>query len=157
MEFFWDERRDQVWLLEINTRVAQHHSDLFEKVDGTTNHEVPVQIALGNRPHILHRAGPFHRAGTFFLRVYHDAVVAEVPCLEEIRAIEKRFPGVVIQPQVKAGMRLSDLHEQDSYSYVLAIIYIGASSQKQLLATWRECVKLLRFRLIDETACPESR
>ena len=34
IEFFWDEIQDQIWLLEINTRIAQAHCDLFEKVDG---------------------------------------------------------------------------------------------------------------------------
>src|SRR5699024_3771923 len=38
IEFFWDAERDTAWLLEINTRVAQHHSDLFEKVNGVSNH-----------------------------------------------------------------------------------------------------------------------
>lgn len=149
MEFFWDERHDRIWLLEINTRVAQHHSDLFEKIDGTTNHEVPVQIGLGNRPNIPHGTGPFHRAATFFLRTYRNGIVAEVPSAEEIGAITKRFPGTIVQPQVQPGTQLSDLHEQDSYSYALAIVYMGESSQKQLLANWRQCARLLHFRILE--------
>lgn len=147
MEFFWDPRRQRIWLLEINTRVAQHHSDLFQKVDGTTNHEVPIQIALANRPNIPHREGPFHRAAAFFIRAHRDAVVAETPSPGHIQTMERRFPGTIVQLQVKPGMRLSELHEQDSYSYILAIVYMGASSQKQLLANWRECARALRFHL----------
>lgn len=147
MEFFWDAPRNRIRLLEINTRVAQHHSDLFEKVDGMSNHEVPIQIALGNRPNIPHRQGMYPRAATFFLRAYHDAVVTDVPSPEEIGALEQAFPGTIVQLQVEAGMRLSDLHEQDSYSYILAIVYMGAGSHQQLLANWRVCAERLRFRL----------
>lgn len=48
-EFMWDEANDQLWLIEINTRISQSHSDLFAKVDGSSNHEVAIDIALGRR------------------------------------------------------------------------------------------------------------
>ena len=145
VEFFWDENRDQIWLLEINTRVAQHHSDLFEKVDGTSNHEVPVKLALGERPEIPKREGRFRRAAAFFLRAWGDAQVTRIPSEAEIEALERRFPGTIVHPQVEAGMRLSELHEQDSYSYNLAIVYMGASSRSALRDNWAECARSLRF------------
>ncbi|MEX2497811.1 MAG: ATP-grasp domain-containing protein [Wenzhouxiangellaceae bacterium] len=150
VEFFWDEQRDRVWLLEINTRVAQHHSDLFEKVDGTSNHEVPVKLALNERPEIPKGQGEFRRAAAFFLRALGDARVTRVPSPEEIEALERRFPGTIVQPQVAAGMRLSELHEQDSYSYNLAIVYMGASSRSALHDNWAECARSLRFEFDRE-------
>jgi len=149
IEFFWDRPRDGIWLLEINTRVAQHHSDLFEKVDEVTNQEAPVQVALGRRPDMPHRRGRFRRAATFFLRRYSDARVTRVPAPAEIAAIEREIPGTVIHLQVKPGMRLSELFEQDSYSYALALIYIGAQSEKQLLERYREATARLRFGFTD--------
>ena len=145
IEFFWDKTRDRVWLLEINTRVAQHHSDLFEKVDGTSNHEVPIKLALGERPHIPMRQGRFRRAAAFFLRAWDDAEVTRVPTAAEIDALVHRFPGTIVHPQVEKGMRLSDLHEQDSYSYTLAIVYMGAGSRKALRDNWRTCAASLNF------------
>ena len=145
VEFFWDRRREKVWLVEINTRVAQHHSDLFEKVDGVTNHEAPIQVALGRRPRMPHRQGRFRRAATFFLRRYSDARVEKVPSAEAIAAIESDIPGTVIHVQVTPGMRLSELFEQDSYSYALALIYIGADSERQLLDRYRKVVDRLEF------------
>ncbi len=145
IEFFWDRARDKVWLLEINTRVAQHHSDLFEKVDGTSNHEVPVKLALGRRPEIPRRKGPFRRAATFFLRAFSDARVTRVPSPGEIETLQARYPGTVIQPQVEEGMWLSSLHEQDSYSYNLGIVYMGAGSRRKLRSDWREVAGALRF------------
>lgn len=147
MEFFWDRGRQQVWLVEINTRVAQHHSDLFEKVDGVSNHEVPIQVALGRRPRMPYRQGNFRHAATFFLRHYRDARVISVPDPETIAAIERDFPGTVIQLQVEPGMRLSDLFEQDSYSYALALIYMGASNRRALLQRYRDVIARLDFEL----------
>lgn len=155
IEFFWDRRRDRVWLLEVNTRVAQHQSDLFEKVDGTTNHEVPIKVALGRRPQIPHRRGPFRCAATFFLRAYKNARVEAVPSAAQIRGLAERYPGTVVQLQVRPGDLLSTLHEQDSYSYALAIIYIGADSEKELLRRYRECVAALTFEL-DKTRAADQ-
>jgi hypothetical protein len=152
IEFFWDKRRDKVWLLEVNTRVAQHHSDLFEKVDGTTNHEVPIKVALGRRPHIPHREGAFRCAATFFLRTYSDAYVETVPSAAQIHMLAERYPGTVVQLQVRPGDRLSTLHEQDSYSYALAIIYVGADSESDMLRRYRECVAALPFDLVETKA-----
>lgn len=146
IEFFWDRDRDKVWLLEINTRVAQHHSDLFEKVDGMSNHEVPVKIALGQAPKMTRRKGAFRRAAAFFLRADRDALVTRIPTDSEIAEVQRRFPGTVVDLHVKEGMRLSELHEQDSYNYSLAIVYMGASNRKKLLANWEECARSLRFR-----------
>ncbi len=150
IEFFWDRARDRTWLLEINTRVAQHHSDLFEKVDGTSNHEVPIKLALGERPEIPMRQGQFRRAAAFFLRAYEDARVTRVPTSAEIEALADRFPGTIVHPQVEEGMYLSELHEQDSYSYTLAIVYMGAGSRKTLRDNWRECATSLHFEFDRE-------
>jgi len=149
VEFFWDRPRDRIWLVEINTRVAQHHSDLFEKVDGVTNQEAPIQVALGRRPRMPHRQGRFRRAAVFFLRRYSDARVTRVPSPEEVAAVEREIPGTVVHLQVAPGMRLSELFEQDSYSYALALIYIGANSEKQLLGRYRTVIDRLPFAFED--------
>ncbi len=150
IEFFWDKTRDRVWLLEINTRVAQHHSDLFEKVDGVSNHEVPVKLALGERPAIPDGRGEFACAAAFFLRAFSDARVTRVPSARELEQLATRFPGTIVHPQVEAGMQLSDLHEQDSYSYNLAIVYMGASSRRKLRDNWHECAQALQFEFDRE-------
>lgn len=147
VEFFWDRQRDRIRLVEINTRVAQHHSDLFEKVDGVTNHEAPIQVALGRRPRMPHGEGVFRRAATFFLRRYRDARVTAVPSREDVAAIERDVPGTVVHLQVAAGMRLCELFEQDSYSYALALIYLGADSENELLRRCRRVVERLHFEL----------
>jgi hypothetical protein len=137
-EFFWAPSGDRVWLLEVNTRIAQHHSDLFEKADGASNHRVPVQLALGREPVLPRGGGSFRRAAVFFLRRFVDGVVTAVPDPGVLARLEAAFPGAVIKPQVAEGQRLSEQVEQDSYSYILALVYLGARTRRELLARYRQ-------------------
>jgi len=150
IEYFWDEMRDKLWLLEINTRVSQSHSDIFEKVDGVSNQQVPIDLALGREPTMPHREGQFPIAAKFFHRVFHgDARVERVPSREEIEAIQRDYPGTWILPQVEAGMYLSELTEQDSYSYALAYIYMGARDRDELRTHYQEVLDRLHFEFSD--------
>jgi hypothetical protein len=73
----------------------------------------------------------------FFNRVFfRDATVSCVPTPENIQALDTKFPATIIVPQVREGMRLSELPEQDSYSYALAYIYMGARNQSSLLRNY---------------------
>jgi len=146
IEYFWDEQIDKIWLLEVNTRISQSHSDIFEKVDGVSNQQLTVDLALGRKPDMPSREGDFPIAAKFFHRVFHgDARVTRVPTREELDAIEKDFPGSHILPQVKEGMWLSDLPEQDSYSFALAYIYLGAKNQSTLMRNYERILKRLEF------------
>ncbi|MBZ9558912.1 MULTISPECIES: ATP-grasp domain-containing protein [unclassified Modicisalibacter] len=146
VEFFWDEIQNRVWLLEINTRISQSHCDLFEKVDGVSHQQVTVDLALGQRPDMPHRQGEYAVAGKFFYRVFFvDATVVRVPDPDEIAALEARFPGTHIELQVTPGMRLSDMPEQDSYSFALALIWMGADSDEALEANYTRLAEGLVF------------
>ena len=146
IEFYWEREHNTIWLLEINTRVSQSHSDVFEKVDGSSNQQVTVQVACGEQPEFPFREGRFNCAAKFFWRVFDgDAEVTRTPSQEDIRKVEARFPGTVVKPQVKAGMRLSELLEQDSYSYAICQLYIGGDDQKDLLNKYLECQDMLPF------------
>ena len=50
VEYYWDEVQNKIWLLEINTRIAQSHCDLFEMVDGVSHQQVTVDLGLGRKP-----------------------------------------------------------------------------------------------------------
>ena len=150
IEFFWDEVQDRIWLLEINTRIAQSHCDAFEKVDGVSHQQVTVDLALGRRPDMLQGAGGYGVAAEFFYRVFFkDARVARAPTPEEVEAAAARVPGTTIIPQVREGMRLSDLPEQDSYSYAVACIWMGANKQSSLLWNYERVLKGLEFEFVD--------
>ncbi|WP_110666109.1 ATP-grasp domain-containing protein [Salinicola halophilus] len=153
VEFFWDEVQNRIWLLEINTRISQSHCDIFEKVDGVSHQQVTVDLALGRSPDMPHREGEFPVAGKFFYRVFFgDAVVSQVPSEEALAALCQDFPGTVIDLQVTAGQRLSSLPEQDSYSYALAYVWMGAADSETLAANYRRLADRLHFEFTDVTS-----
>ena len=149
IEFFWDRTTDTVSLLEINTRIAQHHSDLFDKVHGVSNHQVAVELALGHDPRFPAAKGRFKCAAAFWLRRHEDAWVADVPSGQTLAAIAEEYPGTYVELDVHPGMWLSELHDQDSYSYVLALIYVGADNHEQLMANYNAIAERLSFDLRD--------
>lgn len=145
-EFFWDEAADKIWLLEINTRISQSHGDLFHNVDGASNHLAMVEIGLVRRPRMPRRRGTFARSAKWYLRRFADAYVETVPGPADIAAVQARFPEARVRINVHPGMRLSELVEQDSYSFDLAWIFLGGADTPELEARYRRALELLPFR-----------
>lgn len=145
MEFFWDPVGDRVWVLEVNPRLSQSHSDITEKVDGTPNLERMVEVAVGRRPRRHAGPGPYRCAAKFFVRRYEDARVLRTPTAADIRRLEQRFPGLEVAVIARRGSRLSELPRTDSYSYELAVLYIGAMSERELLSRYEQCLRELPF------------
>lgn len=145
MEFFYDEATGHIWLLEVNTRLSQSHCELFARVDGVSSQRAMLNVALGRRPRMPRRDGEFGAAGKLFLRRHGDGVVRRVPGPEQLAEVERRFPGTRVKLSVEAGMRLSDLAVQDSYSYELGVVFVGAADHDDLTARFDEIESLLAF------------
>ncbi|MEU4317501.1 ATP-grasp domain-containing protein [Nocardia fluminea] len=144
-EFMWDEDTGKLWLIEVNTRISQSHSDLFAKVDGSSNHGVAIDIALASKPEMPHRKGDFAVAAQCMVPHYRDGVVTRVPDGEQIAALRQRFPGTVVRIEVQPGERLSELPNQDPYRYKLATLYIGAADHDELEQRYQDCLEALPF------------
>jgi biotin carboxylase len=147
IEYFYSEETDELWLLEINPRIAQSHSDLFKKVDGISNHRIMAEVGLGNCPTWERGKGDFKIGAKLFIRSFEEGRVARIPTEEQIAEAQKRFPGTFVQVLVKSGQHLSDLLYQDSYSFKLAIVYMGADSEEELLDNFEKVKKILEFRI----------
>jgi len=148
VEFYWQAESDRIWLLEINPRISQSHCDLFEKVDGSSNQQITVQLACGETPQFPGRKGSFACAANFFWRVFEgDALVRSVPSAAEVATLQARLPGTLIMPKVSPGMKLSDLRRQDSYSFTLCNLYIGGRDRADLLNRYQQCQDGLTFQL----------
>lgn len=145
IEFYWSESEDHISLLEVNTRISKSHVPLFKMVDGEYHHAVMLDLALGKQPNFLKSKGQFQVAAKFMLRRYEDGLVKKVPDQEEIERVKHIFPGTEIIVSIKAGMRLSDLRDQDSYSYDIADLFMGAATQKQLLSNYNAALSMLPF------------
>lgn len=145
LEFIWDESNDDLKLIEVNPRISQSLSDMFEKVHGTSNHEVAVELALGEKPNYPRAEGRFNCAAKFMWRYYENALVTRAPSLEEIAQVQQEFPGSEVYIEAKEGMLLSELRDQDSYSYEIAIILLGADDHQHLLQHYARCQEILKF------------
>jgi biotin carboxylase len=147
IEFYWDEISDHIWLLEVNTRISKSHCPLFHKVDGAYHHKVMLDVALGRRPEFPHREGQYGMAAKFMWRTSHDAIVRQAPSAERVEEICEELEGVELQLHVHEGMRLSELPDQDSYSYEIAVIFVGADTQKKLVERYHRCKSALGLKL----------
>ncbi|NIR30456.1 MAG: ATP-grasp domain-containing protein [Gammaproteobacteria bacterium] len=146
MEFYWNARTDTIALLEINARISKSHCPLFWMVDGRSHQEVMIDVALGRRPAFPRRQGEHRLAAKFMLRRYEDGVVTRVPDDDDIRRVRARFRDTLVRLMVARDTRLAHLSFQDSYSFEVAEIFMGADSQQQLLADYRRCLEMLDLR-----------
>ena len=153
IEFYWEADSDRIWLLEINTRISKSHAPLFQMVDGCYHHQVNLDLALGHRPDFPHRQGRYNCAAKFMLRHFGDARVIRVPSEAELAALSAQEPDASIEIQVKPGMRLSSLKNQDSYSYEVAVLFLGGQDEQDLEAKYRRLRAnlSLAFEPIDDT------
>ncbi|AHK80347.1 hypothetical protein M911_15660 [Ectothiorhodospira haloalkaliphila] len=146
IEFFWEEDTNRIWLLEINCRISKSHAPLFHMVDGCYHHQVMIDLGLGQEPSMPYRQGAFACAAKFMLRHHQDARVARVPTPSEIATIEAEIPGVLIEIDIGQGTQLSELRFQDSYTYEVAVVFVGAANHEELQRKY-ECV-LARLPLV---------
>ncbi|SLN41531.1 acetyl-CoA carboxylase biotin carboxylase subunit [Roseivivax jejudonensis] len=150
IEYYWDEVQDKIWLLEINTRIAQSHCDLFEMVDGVSHQQVTIDLGLGRKPDMPEGEGPESVAAEFFYRVFfRDATVSRAPSRAEIEVAAEQVEGTRIVSYVKKGMQLSELPEQDAYSYAVASVWMGANKQSKLLWNYEQVMKRLNYEFGD--------
>jgi hypothetical protein len=149
IEFFWDADTDAIHVLEVNPRHSQSHAHLFADVDGVPNHQAMVDLALGRRPRLRRGEGQYAVAAKWFLRTFADGVVTRRPTDEEVAAVEAEIPGTIVDLVAHEGDRLSQMWHQDSYSYKLANLYIGAADEGELVAKYERSIAALPFT-IDE-------
>lgn len=149
VEFLWDEAADKLWLIEVNTRISQSHCELFRKVDGMSNHEIAVSVALGRQPHLPHDRGPFRTAAKFLLTKIEDATVTRAPTEEELNALSHELGDALIELAVHEGDQLSDLPGQPAYCFNVGEAWIGGDSLTDLRARYRHLVERIPLEFSD--------
>lgn len=147
VEFFWDQDADHLWIIEINPRISQSHCDLFWKVDGMSNHEVAIHVALGDEPYFDQGGGQFRHAAKYHYRRYDkaDAVTARVPSEADLERLKEAQPETRVHVKLEEGTRLSELLDEDAYSYALAELTIGADSVEEMEQKYEDAVSYLPF------------
>ncbi len=119
-------------------------------VDGSSHQQVTVDLGLGQEPDMPNGAGPKNVAAEFFYRVFfRDATVARVPSRAEIEVAAEQVEGTRITSYVSRNMKLSELPEQDAYSYAVASVWMGAGKQSKLLWNYEQVLKKLNYEFSD--------
>lgn len=146
VEFMWDGANDKLWLIEVNTRISQSHSEIFVLVDGMSNHEIAIDVALGQRPSLLNRQGVAPVAAKCYIPYAHrDGIVKRVPSKENIEALQEIFPHTEVVIDVKPGQQLGELMHQDSFSYRLGTLYITGNTHEEIEERYQFCLDFLKF------------
>lgn len=149
VEYLWDAPNDQLWVLEVNTRMSQSHSDLFRKVDGVSDHQAAIDVALGKTPQLHHYRGEYRTSAKFLLNKIDDAHVTRVPTDEELKTISEELGDALIVIDVHEGGRLSDLVHQGKYSFTVGEAWIGANSEDELMEKYQYLLKELPLEFSD--------
>ncbi len=145
IEFYWDDETDAIRLLEINPRISKSHCPLFELVAGASHHEVLVELAFGRRPQFPRKEGEYRMASKWMLRRSRDAFVKRVPTPGELAGIERSVPGTRIVVEARQGRRLSELEDQDSYTFEYAAVFVGGMDENEILEKEQAVERMLPF------------
>jgi hypothetical protein len=113
-----------------------------------------VELALGREPCVPYREGSYAIAARWFVRRSADGVVRRVPSNEEIARVQREVDGCTVEITVRPGDRLSALHDQDSYSFAIATIAVGAASEEELTRKYEQAVAGLPFEFDAVDADP---
>ncbi len=146
IEFMYDQEKELVSIIEVNSRMAHQFADLYEKVDGTNGYQIMVDIAAGKEPSFKKGQGEFACAASCVLRTFQNMKVLEVPSRRELANIEEQFPDARIELYAVEGAYLHE-QAQDSQSYRYAIINIGGNNQRDLLDRYVRCKEMLNIIL----------
>ena len=146
IEFLWEEASDSVKLLEINARISKSHSPIFYLAEGASHHEVAIDVALGREPQFPSGKGRYKQACKFMPRTFGAAEVVRAPSESDIERLQEVFPDAMFTTYVREGMNLENLPNQDSYSFELGDLFLGAGSREELTENFGEAMKILDFR-----------
>ncbi|NIH79475.1 ATP-grasp domain-containing protein [Amycolatopsis viridis] len=145
IEFFCRPETGEVKLLEINPRHSQSHAEMFENVDGVPDHYNMIELGLGRRPRMPRDRGEYRIAAKWYHRRFEDGIVKRIPTAAELERLRAEIPGVEVDIVPAEGQRLSDMDAQDSYSYELAFVYVGADSEDELKDKYQRTIDSLHF------------
>jgi biotin carboxylase len=144
IELIHDPETDNVFILEVNPKIASQFPDLFENVDGISSFVPMLQLAAGDKVTFPKRQGKFKFAASCVLRTFDDANVRAVPPESELKKLKEKYPDARIQIYAQPGKRLSDMM-QDVASYRYGLVNIGAQSVEELDRKFEDCKNSLSF------------
>lgn len=146
IEFMYNACSEQASIIEINPRMSSQFADLFEKVDGFNSYALLLDLATGCRPQPTWRRGRYAMAASCVLRTFEDQHVRALPSERELDRIAFQHPDIRIEVLGALNQRLSG-EMQDGQSFRYGVINLGGRDRQDILATLRDCLQHLTFRL----------
>ncbi len=139
----------QVYIVELNTRLSMQFSHLIACVEGANPLETLCEIASGQSVSFGQKrhATAYRSCISFVLRQSQDHFVEAVPDLLHLQALMETYPQVQITSLVKEGTQLSD-YRQDGQTFRYAIIDIPGQNRPMILEKCDEIVESLAYRMI---------
>ncbi len=74
-------------------------------------------------------------------------MVEAIPSAKSLAVFHSSFPNAMLRILVHEGQKLAHLHYQDSCSFEIAELFLGAKSQAALLEKYRALLMLLLFQI----------
>ncbi|MGR3493767.1 ATP-grasp domain-containing protein, partial [Citreimonas sp.] len=148
VEFLYDKDTDKLWVIEVNTRISQSHCEMFRMVDGRSNHEIAVSVALGDEPTLPDHKGDFKTSAKFYITKDDDAKVTREPSEDELREISQEF-GALVEFEAHEGDTLSDLPNQPVYNFNVGYAWLGADTPHALRERYRDLIARIPMEFSD--------
>lgn len=146
LEFFYDDARDRLTVIECNPRLASQFSDLYLRVHGIDAHVWSLALAHGEDPRLLRRETPRARvAASLVYRAFDTATVPQMPDTARRARFANAFPDGLMFAFGRRGRALRrDLKWTGSHRY--GIVHLDGTDAAELRARAETASDLLGWR-----------
>ena len=149
VEFKYDEQKQKLSIIEINSRAALQSERVLELVCNFNMIEAACKLTLGE--HVENKdtnGGKYKHCYSCELRTLEDQYIKAVPNEDNLKAIYQRFPGSKVVNKFVAGYLLSDYRQPvDSFRY--AIVDVPGNSHEEVMANLSEIKSMLGYDFED--------
>ncbi len=147
IEFFYDEAKDDLKVIEINPRLSYQFADMYENVDGSNTYDVLIDLTLGRKPKFDKGTGPYKFASSFVLRTFNGKRFAAVPSPADVERFARQYDDARLRIYGRRGQSLaSEMRAMGSYRY--GIVNVGATSLLDLFAIYNDALEKLPFKFV---------
>jgi hypothetical protein len=143
MEFFYDEQRDRLSVIEFNPRLASQLADLYRRVDGRCPHAMALALAHGKDPASVPRLDTgLGAASSFVFRCFEPGTEPMMPSDTQVKRMKKVFEDALLLPMPKSGHSLDrDYKWLGSHRY--GILHLGGRDEAHLRERCERASELL--------------
>ncbi|MBL8469206.1 ATP-grasp domain-containing protein [Methyloversatilis discipulorum] len=146
LEFFYDDARDRLTVIECNPRLASQFSDLYLRVHGIDAHAWSLALAHGEDPRLLRREAPRACvAASLVYRAFDEDEVPAMPDAARRTRFAEAFPEGLLFAFGRNGRALRrDLKWTGSHRY--GIVHLDGTDAAELRARAETASDLLGWR-----------